>query len=340
MTDPTSNEPSTPLYDTTGSDPLGGRAAPAHADRAPAGDPLITETYVPVPPTGGATGAPGAPGSSGTPGSTGAPGAPGASGGSGTPGTSGTSGSSGSGRADAAKEGAASVAGDAKDAAADTAGTAREQAGKVASEATGQAKQLFGQATSELRDQAGEQQQRVAQGLRGIGGELGSMADKSEDGGLASELVRNLSGRADSVAGWLEGRDPGSLLGDVKQFAARRPGTFIAIAAGAGLLAGRVVKSLTAEAKAEHGTQHGAEHGTEHGTAGAPGTGGAPTPGATGTTSATHASGTVPGTHVQGDHVQGADATGVGPVAGEFDDIGTGPVPGVDQGTSRGGASL
>lgn len=313
MTDPTSNDPSTPLYDTPGRDPLAGRSAPAHASDAPADDPLITETYVPVPPTGGATGS-----------------------GIGTSGTSAT-GTSGSGRSDAAKEEAASVAGDAKDAAADAAGTAKEQAGKVASEATGQAKQLFGQATSELRDQAGQQQQRVAQGLRGVGSELGSMADKSEDGGLASELVRNLSGRADSVAGWLEDRDPGSLLGDVKQFAARRPGTFIAIAAGAGLLAGRVVKSLTAEAKDEHASGRDAGRDAGRGSAS---TGAAPATGATGATGATHASGPQPGTHAQGTHVQGASASGVGPVAGEFDDIGTGPVPGVDQGTSRGGASL
>jgi len=64
--------------------------------------------------------------------------------------------------------------------------------------------------------------------------------------------VSNLSGRAHGVAEWLEGRDPGSLLADVKQFAARKPGTFIAIAAVSGLLAGRVVKSLTAEAKEAH----------------------------------------------------------------------------------------
>jgi len=154
-------------------------------------------------------------------------------------------------KAGAAKDEAAGVADDAKSAAADVAGSAGEQASKVASEATGQAKQLFGQATGELKEQAGAQQEKAAAGLRQVGEQLGSMAD-SADSGVAGELVRTLSGRAHGVAGWLEGRDPGSLLDDVKSYAARKPGTFIAIAAISGLLAGRVVKSLTAEAKDEH----------------------------------------------------------------------------------------
>lgn len=279
MTDTTPNEPRTPLYDTTGGDPLAGRPVHAGAD-----EPLITESYVPVPPTGGAAGS----GSH-------------ASG----------SGSTGSGKAGAAKDEAKNVAGDAKQAAGEAAGTAKEQAANVASEATGQAKQLFGQATGELRDQAGQQQQRVAEGLRTVGGELSEMADKSDSSGLAGEVVRNLSGRAHSVAGWLEGRDPGSLLDDVKQYAARKPGTFIAIAAVSGLFAGRVVKSLTAEAKAQHES-----------------------------TSSTGTTGTAAsGTHVQGT-TTGGTAAGVGPVAGEYDVVETGTVPGFDDRSTRGGAAL
>ncbi|QNE45389.1 hypothetical protein F1C15_15560 (plasmid) [Frigoribacterium sp. NBH87] len=150
-------------------------------------------------------------------------------------------------KAGVAKREAASVASDAKESAQQVTGTTKEQAGKVASEAAGQAKQLLGQATAELKDQAGAQQEKAAAGLRSIGEQLDSMAQGS-DNGIAQELVTNLSGRAHGVAEWLEGRDAGSLLADVKQFAARKPGTFIAIAAVSGLLAGRVVKSLTADA--------------------------------------------------------------------------------------------
>ncbi|WP_182066548.1 hypothetical protein [Curtobacterium sp. ME12] len=158
---------------------------------------------------------------------------------------------SGSGKADAAKGAAQDVAGDAKEKAANVAGTAKEQASKVASEATDHAKQLYGQASENLKQQAGEQQQRAAGGLRSLGEQLGRMAENDDEQGVASKVVRDLSGRATSAAGFLENRDPGSLLDEVKTFAAKRPGTFIAIAAGAGLLAGRLTKALATEIKHE-----------------------------------------------------------------------------------------
>jgi cell division septum initiation protein DivIVA len=166
-------------------------------------------------------------------------------------GSSGGSGSGGSGKADAAKGAAKDVAGDAKDKAADVAGTAKEQAGKVASEATDHAKQLYGQASETLKSQAADQQQRAASGLRDIGDQLGRMAENDDEQGIAAKVVRDLSHRASSAAGYLEGRDPGSLLDEVKSFAAKRPGAFIAIAAGAGILAGRLTKALATEVKHE-----------------------------------------------------------------------------------------
>jgi len=178
----------------------------------------------------------------------------GSAGGSGSSGSASGSGSdsgSGSGKADAAKGAAQDVAGDAKEQAANVAGTAKEQASKVASEATDHAKQLYGQASENLKQQAGEQQQRAAGGLRSLGEQLGRMAENDDEQGVAAKVVRDLSGRATSAAGFLENRDPGSLLDEVKTFAAKRPGTFIAIAAGAGLLAGRLTKALATEVKHE-----------------------------------------------------------------------------------------
>ncbi|WP_433952738.1 hypothetical protein [Curtobacterium flaccumfaciens] len=175
----------------------------------------------------------------------------GSAGGSGSASGSGSDSGSGSGKADAAKGAAQDVAGDAKEQAANVAGTAKEQASKVASEATDHAKQLYGQASENLKQQAGEQQQRAAGGLRSLGEQLGRMAENDDEQGVASKVVRDLSGRATSAAGFLENRDPGSLLDEVKTFAAKRPGTFIAIAAGAGLLAGRLTKALATEVKHE-----------------------------------------------------------------------------------------
>ncbi|MBT2502489.1 hypothetical protein [Curtobacterium sp. ISL-83] len=162
-----------------------------------------------------------------------------------------STGSTGGGKADAAKGAAQDVAGDAKEKAANVAGTAKEQAANVASELGDHAKQLFGQASGTLKDQAADQQQRAAGGLRTIGEQLGQMAENTDDQGVAVKVVRDLSTRATSVASYLEARDPGSLVSELRTFAAKRPGTFIAIAAGAGILAGRLTKALTTEIKHE-----------------------------------------------------------------------------------------
>ena len=155
--------------------------------------------------------------------------------------------SDGSSTVDSAREQAQNVASDAKDAAQDVVGVAKDEAKGVAAEAKGQAKDLISQTTAELKDQAATQQKRVASGLHSVADEFESMADGSV-GGVASELVRTLGDRAESVASWLDQRDPGSLLAEVKSFAARKPGTFIAIAAGVGIVAGRLTKSLAAAA--------------------------------------------------------------------------------------------
>lgn len=166
--------------------------------------------------------------------------------------------SSTSGKADTAKREAAGVAGDAQDATKHVASVTKDQAANVVGEAKSQFRDLADQTTSQLKDQAGVQQQKVSEGLRSVSDELSSMADRSEGSGIATELVRNLSGRAGSAAGWLDGRDPGSLLDEVKSFAARKPGTFIAIAAGAGILAGRLAKALAADAKSDASEARGA----------------------------------------------------------------------------------
>lgn len=158
--------------------------------------------------------------------------------------------SDGSSTVGTARDQAQNVASDAKDAAQNVAGVAKDEAKGVAAEAKTQAKDLIAQTTSELKDQAATQQKRVASGLHSVGDEFEAMADGSV-GGVASELVRTLGDRAESVASWLDGRDPGSLLDEVKSFAARKPGTFIAIAAGVGIVAGRLTKSLAAAANGE-----------------------------------------------------------------------------------------
>jgi hypothetical protein len=127
----------------------------------------------------------------------------------------------------------------------------KDETRAVASETKQQARRLADQARSELRAQAATQQTRVASGLHSVGGELSRMADSSAEPGVATDVVREAGRRADDVARWLDQRDPGSLLEEVKSFARRRPGVFLAIAVGAGVVAGRLARALATPAEDE-----------------------------------------------------------------------------------------
>ena len=165
--------------------------------------------------------------------------------GAGTTGYGSTTGTtSGTGTMDSAKHEAAEVAGTARDAAGGVVETAKAEAGNVAQEVKMNARQLLTQTKGELADQAATQQQRVAEGLRSISDELSTMANSTQNGGVATDLVQQAAERSSSVARWLENRDPGSLLDEVKSFARRKPGTFLLLAAGAGVLAGRLGRGM------------------------------------------------------------------------------------------------
>jgi hypothetical protein len=112
-------------------------------------------------------------------------------------------------------------------------------------------RQLFDQLTGEATDQASGQTQRAVQGLRSLGSELSGMAESQQgQSGMAADLARQGASRLDAAAGWLEGREPGEILDEVRSFARRRPGTFIAGAAILGLIGGRMTRGLTADSSA------------------------------------------------------------------------------------------
>jgi hypothetical protein len=121
---------------------------------------------------------------------------------------------------------------------------AKEQVAEVTQQAGQQAKQLLGQAQSQAKEQAGAQQQKLVGGLRSLSDELSSMSSNGSNQGLASDLARQAAERTSAVAGWLDGREPKAVLDEVTQFARRRPGAFLAIAAGLGFVAGRLTRGI------------------------------------------------------------------------------------------------
>lgn len=153
-----------------------------------------------------------------------------------------------SGKVGVAKQEAADLKDTAAEQAKDVLGTAKDEASTVLGEAKVQAKDLYAQSQQELKDQADTQQQRIAVGLRSIGDELGSMAAQSTGGGVARDLVEQVSTRLSAAASWLGDRDASSVLNEVKRYARRKPGTFILAAAITGIVVGRLTRALAANA--------------------------------------------------------------------------------------------
>ena len=120
---------------------------------------------------------------------------------------------------------------------------AREQASGVAAEAGRQGRDLLEQAQGQLQDQAAEGQQRMARKLLSLSDELRSMAENSGQG-MAVDLAQQAASRVRDAGHWLEDREPGQVVNEVQSFARRRPALFLALAAGAGLVAGRLTRGL------------------------------------------------------------------------------------------------
>lgn len=150
------------------------------------------------------------------------------------------------------------VGGVAKDEVRNVAGTAAEQARTVASDTVGQLRDQLAEQTSGQRD-------RLVSTLQSFGDDLERMAGQGE-GGMAADLAREAASRARALREHVDGREPGQLLDDVRDFARRRPGTFLLGALVAGVAAGRLFRATADGAAA-------AELATPAHTVGRPGTG-------------------------------------------------------------------
>ena len=116
----------------------------------------------------------------------------------------------------------------------------------VVDEAKYQGRQLFDEGITELRSQAAVAQSKLADTVQALSDELRAMAASPDANGPLTDLVdqgRDLSERA---AAWLHDNDPDQALVGVRRYAARNPWMFLALAGGAGVLAGRFARGLSA----------------------------------------------------------------------------------------------
>jgi hypothetical protein len=156
------------------------------------------------------------------------------------------SGSVGGSTVDTAKGEAANVKDTATGAASGMTEVAKSEVSNLAGEAKYQVRNLVDQTRSQLRDQASNQQSQLASRLNGWASELGSMASKSDDSGPMTDLAHEASRRVGEISHWLDNHEPADLLDEVKRFARRRPFAFLALAAAAGVVAGRVTRGAVA----------------------------------------------------------------------------------------------
>jgi len=133
------------------------------------------------------------------------------------------------------------------------AGVAKEEAQNVASQAKEQARGVMDDALSQVHEQSRTQRDRLVGTLQTFGDDLEQMAAQGGRSGMATDLARQVAGKARELSGHLDGREPVELLDEVRDFARRRPGTFLLGALAAGVVAGRFARGAK-EAKSSGGT--------------------------------------------------------------------------------------
>lgn len=122
------------------------------------------------------------------------------------------------------------------------ASTASDEASNVAAETRQQAKNLGHEFNNQAQQQVAVQKDKAANGLHSLGGELRSMAQQGGQSGPVTELAHQAADKVTDLATWLERRDPGSLVEEVRTYARRKPGTFLVGAVVAGVVAGRLTR--------------------------------------------------------------------------------------------------
>jgi hypothetical protein len=147
-----------------------------------------------------------------------------------------------------AKEQAAAVKDTAVDKGQQVVGVAKDEAGRVTAEATGQVRDLLNQGRSQLTEQVSAQQQKLSSLVHSFAEELGTMASKSDKSGPVTDLAQQGSRRIGALAHTLETSDASDLLDQVRNFARRRPVAFLLGSALAGVVVGRLSRSLASEA--------------------------------------------------------------------------------------------
>ncbi|MGP3924522.1 hypothetical protein [Streptomyces sp. 8N616] len=156
-----------------------------------------------------------------------------------------------------AKQEASATAGQAKVAAGEVAGTAKEQAQAVTEQASEQVRTVVVDLRERAGDEVQSQAQKAAGNLRQWADDLADMAEKARPDSPARSMIAQAADGGRRAANTLEQRGVGGLVEDVETFARRKPGTFLAGAALAGFVVGRLAKAGRKAGQSDSGGQPG-----------------------------------------------------------------------------------
>jgi vacuolar-type H+-ATPase subunit H len=141
----------------------------------------------------------------------------------------------------------------AKESGKQVASAAADEASNVTAEARQQAKNLGHEFSNQAQQQAALQKDKAANGLHSLGEQLRSMAQQGGQSGPVTDLAHQAANKVTDLAYWLERRDPGSLVEEVRMYARRKPGTFLLGAAVAGIVAGRLTRGAVQASQEDTG---------------------------------------------------------------------------------------
>jgi hypothetical protein len=145
-----------------------------------------------------------------------------------------------------AKDEGQQLAQSAKESSAQVAQTVKEEAANVAGEVKSQARSLAGEARDQVGTRIDQQKSAAVDALRTTGEELRKLTEGQNQSRLTSELTRHAAEQAHTVADYLDNKGPSEILGDVRDFARRKPGVFLLAAGLAGVVVGRIVRGTVA----------------------------------------------------------------------------------------------
>jgi hypothetical protein len=141
------------------------------------------------------------------------------------------------------------------------ASVAQDEAKQVAADVRDQARGLLTETRIQVEDQSRTQRDRLVETIRTFSDDLDGMAQQRS--GLASDAAREVARRVRSFGQQLDGREPTELLDELRAFARRRPGTFLAGSVVAGVVVGRFLRG--SREAAQTSSQTGNESGNQLG---------------------------------------------------------------------------